>query len=138
MIVIDIGALDQYCKNKKLLKLIFCDFIKTENLLRFDKYKEAQMIDNENQNLLRPEMLQIFKNVWSLQILCDSYPLSLRALLKLINNTNIREVWICATDWVRLLKSWPSFADIKSEYDSANFNMRFEAQDKILAITCNL
>ena len=56
---ISIRTLDEYCKNKKLLNLIFHEFIKKED--GQDKYEE--MIMNENQNLFKPDILKVFNKV---------------------------------------------------------------------------
>ena len=70
----NVDELDKYCSNKDLLKLMFTDFIRIDD-------KEKRLIENENQNLIRPEILKIFKNVTGLTIDCKYYPLSLEALL---------------------------------------------------------
>ena len=119
----NIDELDKHCKNKKLLKLIFYDLIKSDE----DKYDA--MIINKNQNLLRPEMLKVFENVTKIWINTDEYPISLEALLFLINGTQIKELMIYASynneGWLPSINSSSSIDDIKKKYAASNFKMDF-------------
>ena len=138
-IKIHIDQLDEYCENKQLLQLILSEIVKQE------EYKEEYCSDKyKNKNLLKPQILSIFKNVTYLYIDCDSYPLSLESLLSLINNTQIKKVEINGEYWLRKVKEMSSFNNILSKYKVANFNMEFDEDDEefgtydeVLTITCN-
>ena len=131
-IFVRIAKLDKYCLNKNLLALIFSDLIKN------DDDDNRAMIINKNQNLVKPEILKIFKNVTYLRIHCKKYPLSLESLLSLINGTQIKTVVIDdpGSTWLSSVKS-SSFADVSSKYKKANFKMEFEGEYK-LVISCSL
>ena len=103
---IDLKSLDLHCKNKALLKLLFYDFITTKT----DKY-DGYLILNKNQNLLKPEILKIFKNVTELQIYCGEYPIALESLLPLITQNNIKKVDIYGGNWIASVQSGSSFSE---------------------------
>ena len=80
----------------------------------------------KNNNLLKREILSIFKNAKYLEIYCYDYPLSLESLLSLIVDTKIKEVVIKGYFWVPSLKNFSSFNIIINEYKKSNFNLEFE------------
>ena len=131
-IKIDIDQLDENCENKQLLQLILSEIVKQE-----DKKEEYCSDKYKNKNLLKPQILSIFKNVTHLEIYCRLYPLSLESLLSLINNTQIKKVEIEGYFWLKKVKEMSSFNNISSKYQKANFNMEFKDADTWLTITCN-
>ena len=126
-ISVNIDALDYRCMNKELLKLIFHDFGKGDPAIATDK----------NQNLIRPEILSIFKNVTQLSIQCVEYPICLDSLLSLIKGRQIKTVGIYGDRWLPSLKSTALFEDISEKYREHNFKIEFgKDYDKRLDITC--
>ena len=121
---INIYVLDKWCKNKGLLGLILSDIKEGEEYS--DEYKDK--------NLLKPQILSIFKNVTHLNITCSEYPLSLESLLSLIKDTNIEEVTLSGYYWLRKVKELPSFNSISRKYEEANFSMEFKRKDKELLV----
>ena len=120
-IKIDIDQLDENCENKQLLQLILSEIVKQE-----DKKEEYCSDKYKNKNLLKPQILSIFKNVTYLYIECLYYPLSLESLLSLIKDTQIKNVYIWGQYWLEKVKEMSSFNDISSRYTNANFNMEID------------
>ena len=125
----------QYCHNKNLLNLIFGDLIEMSTKDWSKKYDV--MIQKKNQNLLRPIMLKLFKNVTYLHISCWSFPLSMKALLKLITGTQIKKVEIYGKHWIRAVKAWPSLYNITKKFSDKNFDMQFNYDNTKLFIKYN-
>ena len=122
---LNIKKLNLFCKNKRLLKLLFHDFISTKTDI-----SDTGSIMNENQNLLKPEVLRIFKNVTKLKIICGEYPIALESLLTLIIQNNIEEVELHGEKWLLSVKLETSFDLISSKYNKANYYLEFHIQEK--------
>ena len=96
--------LDENCHDKALLKVLFSDIVEMDD---YEKYSEKKY---RNKNILRPEIISVFKNVKRLWIRCQSilyvregyrkaikdysYPLSMESLLSSIKNTHVNRVEI--------------------------------------------
>ena len=100
------------CRNEGLRKLILSDMLEGEDYSE-DKYK--------GKNLLRREILSIFKNVTYLTINCYNHPISLKSLFSLINGTQIKKIDINGQDWVKKVTESSSFTNILSVYQQGNF-----------------
>ena len=129
-IEISIERLKDHCKNEGLLRLILSDIEQEE------RYQEYSPDKYENKNLLKPQILAMFKNVTHLVIRCNRYPLSLESLLSLIDNTQIRQVNVFGY-WLPEFRFTTSFKNISNKYRQANFNMEWEYNNTWLVITYN-
>lgn len=130
-IEVDLMALNTFCQNEDLLRLIFFNLVQGR----------GELPKEENQNLLKPDILKLFKNVTYLEINCTDYPLSLRKLLDLIKGTQITKVQINGQYWLSAVQKSYFFEDIVNEYEKSNFKMEFrwveEFQDERLIISSN-
>ena len=115
--------LEKYCLNKGLLGLLFSEILKQDS--DYEEYSEDKY---KNKNLLKREIISIFKNVTYLEIDCRRYPLSLESLLELIHGTQIKEVMIEGDGWLYKAKEMPSFDNISSKYKESNFNLEFKKE----------
>ena len=141
-IVFGVDALVKFYKNEGFYGLLLSSWLK--------KVHSADEVYSENewtnQNLLKREILSIFKNVTQLEIWCSEYPLSLKSLLSLITDTQINRVVVFGypkfytrkenVDAVSNLKSTSfDYRDILSEYKQANFTMEVKKEQTVLIIT---
>lgn len=99
-------------------------------------FSEFDLIKSKNQNLLKCEILKLFKNVEYLGIECYDYPLSMHSLLDLIKATQVKQVHITGHDWLDLFKSSASFDDIMTHYQKANLDIT--ASTSYIKISYNL
>lgn len=134
-IEIDMRHVDENCSNKALLDLVLSDVVKQQWL--GDKYEEYSEDKYKTKNLLKREILTIFRNVTSLEIGCQEYPFSLDSLFSVINATQITTVKIAGMRWLPSLKAQPIFDGIVRKYKQSNFNLQFEYNDEYLTITHN-
>ena len=116
-IKINIAYLDWYCHNKDLLALLFDKIINT-------RYNPSS--DSLTQNILRKDVIKIFKNVKTLRIWAGDYKLSLLSLLSLIDGTQITEVKIYNAYWIGAINSSSSINDIVNKYKNANYEVKIK------------
>ena len=74
-----------------------------------DKYK--------NKNLLKREIMLIFKNVTMLMVTSQYHPLSLESLLELVDGTQITRIILNGEGWVESAMNKFSFDNDKYEID---------------------
>lgn len=123
---IKIGKLESYCKNKALIGLILSERLKK------GEYAAYSARECGNKNLLKREIISIFKNVTYIEIGCLDYPLSLESLLSLINDTQITTVKIIGNYWSRKLKGTPLFRNMERKYKESNFKLQFAAYNNLI------
>ena len=117
-----------YTLNEDLLEMVMVDIKRME-------YGEEYLVENYmNKNLIKREILILFKNVTDLHIICDKYPFSLESLLSLITGTQIRKVQIEQGNWLAKAKLLYSSTDIVDRLSKANYKMTFGSSDENLNI----
>lgn len=129
-IMVDLDKLDEHCPNKGILSLIFTQIIKDT-----DNDAVLTMNEDNDKNLVKKEVFTLFKNVTDLFITCDSYSISLLALLSIINNTKINNIKIYGDNWLPSIVSSSAFNGIVAEYKKANFTFELKKDNKRLVIT---
>lgn len=125
VIDIDIGLLDEYCHNKKLLGVLF------------DKIIKNPSSDNLAQNIFKKDVIKIFKYTKTLKIWgAKDYKFPLLSLLNLIVGTQITTVEIKFCVSLSSLKSSSSSMDnIMNQYQKANYELTFTDDGSSLKIT---
>lgn len=126
-ITISISKLHKFCKNEELSKLMFGNFSRKAHR---EFYPEC--IEEENQNLLNPDILKIFKNVTHLKINCEGHPFSFEYLLSLIKETKIKKIEIYAGTshrWDKL-KSSSAYDEIAKKYKKAKFIIKSKTSNQ--------
>ena len=146
-ISINFRQLKEQCKNKDLLDLFCTEIVRVyydheskyakRHGLEDDKLK--QLIVTSNQNMLKPYILKLFKNVtclefYSMDLNSKWYPFSLESLLSLIIGTNIKKVKITGHGWLRKLRDSTSWENISKQYQEANFSLDY-APNHVVTIT---
>lgn len=113
-IEISVDQVVECCENKNLLKLLFYDLIKDE---------KREGVKDENQNLLRREILTIFQNVKGLCIRKvhskPRYYVSLESVLSLIKDTQIERVDVMSS----IAYYYHDIIDLQRECERCNFTL---------------
>ena len=125
-LMIDIPALSRYCRDYDLLQLIFSNSVKS-----YDDADDAdeRMIDSSH-NLINPQILKIFRNVQSLELICSDhydstyYPIPLLSLLSVIRTAGSQIQRVLIRDgtggWISKIIEM-KFEDISNEYRKMNY-----------------
>ena len=87
---------------------------------------------NEDQNLIKKDVLKVFKNVTYLYISSKWYSFSLEAFLSVIDGTRIDKIVIDDNEgqWLPYIVLETSFNSICTKYENANYKLEYDYQDE--------
>ena len=122
-ILLSLFDLDKYVHDKRLIDLLCYDLVK--QVIYCDVPLKDQIscwIDNTDnkQNVIKPHLFQIFKNITYLFIGATDHPFSLLSLLKVIKDTSINAIKISTDEEI-----WP-FIKVSSMYRLIEEEYRIE------------
>ena len=107
-----------HVKDKKLLELLFYHIDKEEDGIG-SWYKEGM-----KQNLLKPCVLQVLRNVKYIWIYAHDYPFSLLEFLSTIQHTSVHKVEILVENILEAISN--DFDELKSKYAAKGFDVKID------------
>ena len=116
---IDIDDVDGYLEDKELLELLFYDLV-----------RKVDIEEDVTDNVIKPRLFQVLKNVKEVTINAYDYPFSLIEFLSTIANTSINKVIIktyvktCSS-----LKASSDFEIIKAKYKAQQFDIAVDGHE---------
>ena len=127
-IEISLSELHDYCKNKKLLELLFNTFVEE------DKDWDGSF-KSVKQNLPKPYLLSIFSHIEYLKIWCEYHPFSLDSLVSFITGSKIKTVRIVARhNDIDFDDPWLLKVIEHNQFEKGNWRFEYKHYDKELII----
>ena len=138
-IILQVPYIDRFVDDKELLKLFLYELRKKK---QSDKVFSYHIMDEDNKNLFKRELLTIFPNVKRVIIhttdynRINVYTISLLSLLSIINGTSVVYVEIkdYGNVWLGKMLSESSLSYIIDKYKEENFSLTFNVTDEYASV----
>ena len=140
--------------------MLFYDIIRVDSDYETDKAISCWIDESNTQNLLKPIVFEIFRNVKEIEIRASCYPFSLLILLSRIQNTSVNKVVIKGhgdiwsslasklsfdkimtygdRDIRSILESRSSFKSIVNRFKENEFEIKIDDHDEDKLVICKI